>query len=246
MRMNHLKPLLSMVFPVHNEVSTIENVLLAYYKRIASKIPLEIIVAEDGSTDGTRQVLLSLRNRIPIKLCLGNGRKGYAKAVGDALKHANGDWIFFSDSDGQYRSLDFWTLWKKREDYDMVIGWKVRRTESPYRIFLQKGFHAIVKSLFGVGMHDIDCGFRLMRNEVVRKVIDEVNHLEYSFWAEFTIHAFSKGFRIGEAPISHNKRAHGSTHIYGMTKIPWIVLKEVIGLRNLRSRSDGSTLRQPR
>lgn len=237
-----LKPSLSMVFPVYNEAPTIEKVLLAYCKEIATKIPAEIIVAEDGSTDGTKEILLSLENRIPIKLFLGEDRKGYARAVSGALKRATSDLIFFSDSDGQYRPKDFWVLWEKRDGYDMVIGQKVRRREPQHRILLSKGFHMMVKALFGVNLHDIDCGFRLMRREVVDAIINDVRCLEHSFWAEFTIRAFLKGYRIAEVPICHRSRAYGFTHIYKLKKIPWIVLRQVKGLYDLRSELNGRTM----
>lgn len=239
---------LSMVLPVYNEAPIIEGVIPPYgeivarLKDVIGIKNVEIVVAEDGSTDGTKEILVHLKDRTPMKLLLGENRKGYAKAVGDALKYATGDLIFFSDSDGQYRAKDFWKLWKNRSNHDMVIGWKVRRKEHLHRILLSRGFHMVVRALFGLKLHDIDCGFRLLRREVIDAVVDDVRCLKYSFWAEFTIRSFLKGFSVVEVPIFHQDRSYGSTHIYKLTKIPWIVARQIKGIVDLYSEFEGGNV----
>jgi len=192
-----------------------------------------LVVAEDGSTDGTREILTSLKREVPMMLLSDHNRKGYAKGVGDALKSCDSDWVFFSDSDGQYFPSDFWSLWENRDGYDMVIGRKLRRSEGVHRTVLANGFHKLVNGLFGLNLHDADCGFRLIRRKVVRTVVDDVRFLKYSFWAEFTIRACLKGFRVCEVPISHGSRVHGDTHIYKPSKIPMIILKQLQNLARL-------------
>jgi len=226
----------SIILPVYNEAKIIRQILMSYYNEICRKFSpeiIELIVAEDGSTDGTKEILFSLHKIIPFKLISRNERKGYAKAVSDALKNCKGEWIFFSDSDGQYNPSDFWKLWIQRDRCDMVIGRKVRRRENIYRIVLSKGFHILINVLFGLKLHDADCGFRLIRKEVVQAIINDVKLLEYSFWAEFTIRACLKGFKICEVPIAHNERLYGETHIYRLSKIPKIVIRQLIGLARL-------------
>jgi len=226
-------PDICLLFPVHNEAETIETVITELYNEVCTKMPVEIIVAEDGSTDGTKEILASLRDKIPFQLVSDHNRKGYAKAVSDALKNSFGEWIFFSDSDGQYFPSDFWNLWEQRDGYDMIIGCKTHRRESSHRIILAKGFHKIMNGLFGLNLHDADCGFRLIRQEVIRSVIGKVRFLEYSFWAEFTIRACLKGFSVREVPINHSSRLYGSTHIYKPSNIPLIVLRQLRGLARL-------------
>ena len=226
-------PVLSVVLPAHNEAKNIREIVFDYFNTIVCKLPSTLVVAEDGSTDGTKEVLFSLKEEIPMDLFTHPKRKGYAKGVGDALKASNGDWIFFSDSDGQYSPTDFWKLWKYREDYDLIIGRKLIRSEGSHRTVLALGFHLIANFLFGLNLHDADCGFRLLRRELANLVVKEVKFLEYSFWAEFTIRASLKGFRILEVPINHADRVHGKTQIYKSSKIPLIVLKQLKGLANL-------------
>jgi len=223
----------SVLLPVYNEEEIISNILTAYYNEICRKVSGVLVVAEDGSTDGTKEILASLQNELPLVLHSDPRRKGYAKAAIDALKSCNSDWVFFSDSDGQYSPADFWKLWRQREGFDMVIGRKVCRGERAHRIVLSKGFHMMMNGLFGLNLHDADCGFRLIRRDVIRSVIDKVRFLDYSFWAEFTIRASLDGFRIREVPISHGSRTNGDTHIYKLSKMAMIIPKQLKGLAYL-------------
>jgi glycosyltransferase involved in cell wall biosynthesis len=227
------KPLLSIILPAYNEAETIRKVVIDYYREIVTKLPSNLVVAEDGSTDKTPQILVSIANEIPISVMSDRRRKGYAKGVCDALKSCSGEWIFFSDSDGQYSPSDFWRLWMNRYEYDMVIGRKVRRSEGISRVILSKFFHVLANNLFGLRLGDGDCGFRLIRKSVVEAVADKTRILEYSFWIEFTIRACLMGFRINEVPINHAVRANGGTRIYSSKKIPLIILKQLKGLSEL-------------
>jgi dolichol-phosphate mannosyltransferase len=227
------QPVLDVIMPVHNEADIIRNVILNYYNEIATKLPSRLIIAEDGSNDGTSDILMSLKNIIPIVLFSDPCRKGYAKGVGDALRKCSSEWIFFSDSDGQYYSADFWQLWENREGYDIIIGRKVHRDESVHRVILANGFHMLANALFGLKFHDADCGFRLIRKEVIESVVEEVKFLQYSYNAEFAIRATLKGFKVLEVPIGHARRPNGETQIYKPSKIPLILVKQLLGLANL-------------
>lgn len=226
-------PAIDIVLPVYNEAESIRGVVLDFYNEIALKLPSRLIVAEDGSVDGTKEILMALKNEMPLSLFCDPQRKGYAKGVADALRKCGAEWVFFSDSDGQYFSSDFWRLWKHHDSYDMIIGRKLQRSEGAHRAILANGFHAIANTLFGLQLHDADCGFRLIRKEVIDSVVEEVKFLKYSFWAEFTVRACLKNFKILETPINHSNRTHGNTQIYTPSKIPFIVMKQLKGLANV-------------
>ncbi len=231
--MNNDESQLCIVLPVHNEATSVEKVLMTHYEKILCRIQSSLVVAEDGSTDGTREILLRLKEKIPMKLLLSRERMGYGRAVRNLLKGVDSEWVFFSDSDGQYSATDFWSLWKSRQAYDMVIGRKTHRRDAAYRIVLAKGFHQILNFLFRLDLHDADCGFRLIRRKTIESVVDDVEFLKYSFWAEFTIRACLKGFRTGEVPITHMLRDNGATRIYKRSKLPLIILSQFEGLARL-------------
>jgi len=229
------QPVIDLILPAHNEVESIQFVVSSFYNEIITKLPGRLIIAEDGSTDGTREKLFSLRNSIPISVFSSPQRKGYAKGVSDALKKCSAPWIFFSDSDGQYYPSNFWQLWKNREGYDMIIGRKLYRSDGVHRTVLSNGFHGMANRLFGLSLRDADCGFRLIRKSLIDSVVWNVRFLEYSFWTEFTIRANLAGYRILEVPINHSNRPHGGTQIYKPSRIPIIVLKQLKGLAELYS-----------
>lgn len=231
------KPVLSVVLPAHNEATTIKCVVTDYFYEIATKLPTTLIVAEDGSIDQTPEILASLANEIPILLLSFPKRKGFAKGVGDALRKCKEEWIFFSDSDGQYCPSDFWRLWESRKGCDMIIGRKTHRGDGIFRIILSLVFHSLVRRLFGLSSKDCDCGFRLMKKSVVDSVVDETRVLKYSFWTEFTVRASLKGFRIKEVPIKHVGRKKGGSRIYKLSTIPFIFISQLRGLARLYATS---------
>jgi glycosyltransferase involved in cell wall biosynthesis len=225
---------LTIIMPVHNEAEGIEKVVSAFYDEIVRKTGAEFAIAEDGSTDGTKQILQKMSTKLPIELYLGLERKGYSRAAKDALRRASSPYVFFSDSDGQYRPSDFWSLWDQRFVADLVIGRKVNRAEGMHRLILSRGFHTVTRILFGVKLHDIDCGFRLVSRKLLLSILDDVENLEYSFWGEFTIRALASKARIVEMPIQQRPRTEGESRIYTPRKLPMIVAKQLIGLIRLK------------
>jgi len=242
-------PDLTVLIPVHNEAEIIGSVLPQFYREIVVPTGAELLVTEDGSTDHTQRVLEGLASQYPMRLEMGGARKGYTEAVRDGLRHIRTGLVFFADSDGQYDPADFWKLWPHIRDYDMVIGRKAKRDEPRHRIVLSRGFHILAKSFTSVPLKDMDCGFRILRREVVEKVLPEVNALPYSFWAEFTIIAYHMGFRILEVPISHHNRLHGVTATYLPRRLPNIVWRQFFGITALGlrlRRTAGRTLKPTR
>jgi len=227
------EPEISILLPVHNEAKTIEKTLLDFYNEIGTKIPLEIVVSEDGSTDGTKDVLLKLSEKIPMKLILGKDRKGYMEGVKDGLRKVTTDHVFFVDSDGQHVASDFWELYEKRDAYDMIVGRKIKREDPPYRILISEVFHSIVRAIFRLPVHDPDTACRLINRKVLDSVTEETSILKYSFWTEFTVRAFKKGFKLAEVPVIHRRRLHGTTQLYRPPLLFRIIVLQLIGLFKL-------------
>ena len=226
----------AIIVPAHNEAQTIEAVLRDYTTEVATKVGSDILVCEDGSTDNTREVLQRLEAELPLRVVTNEARLGYGGGVKRGLLLADGDVLFFSDSDGQYDPRDFWNLRQRMDEADMVIGVTTKREEAPHRILLSWGFHLLVRTLFDVPLRDIDCGFRLIRKEVVDAIVESVGDLPYSFWAEFTILSYLRGFRIAEVPVSRRSRLHGNTTIYQPRRLPKILWSQLRGLLRLRRR----------
>jgi hypothetical protein len=118
----------------------------------------------------------------------------------------------------------------------MIIGRKLDREEPFHRILLSRGFHVLVKTVTDVPLKDMDCGFRIIRKTVVDAIVDDVGSLPYSFWAEFSILAYRRGFRILEVPVTHRARLNGTTSIYNPHRLPMIVALQARGLASLGKR----------
>ena len=226
---------ISLVIPVYNEVEVIEKVIRDFYDKVISKIDgAQFIIAEDGSNDGTKEVLKRLSEEIPIMLVMGDERKGYTRAVKDALKLPEHDIIFFSDSDGQQEPDDFWELIKYIDDYDIVVGYKHPRKDPLFRVLISKIYQMVNFCFFGIKLHDINCGYRLIKKQVLESVLDEVSLLPNFVSSEIILRAYLKGFKIKEIPVRHYPREFGGSRGLPVSKIPMEVVKLLIGLFRLK------------
>jgi glycosyltransferase involved in cell wall biosynthesis len=224
----------AVLLPVHNEVNTIEKVILEFHNIVGSEIPLEIVLSEDGSTDGTKEVIKRISKQVPLKALLSPMRKGYARGIIDGLKYVTSNYVLITDSDGQHDPKDFWKLWELRREYDIVSGWRVKRADSLQRKIMSKTFQFMAKKLFGLpNFKDITAPFKLMRTEIAKKIAKEYKYMKESFWTEFTIRAYKKGFKIGEVPVVHRPRLDGSTRVYKPWKIPKITFSQLLALIKL-------------
>lgn len=225
---------ISLVFPVHNESFIIEQTLRNYIFELSGRVQdLEIIVAEDGSTDDTKSILERLAVELPIRVFMSDERKGYLRAVRDAISHATKPWIFLVDSDYQFAVIDFWRLDPYRKTHDIILGMKAPRKDALYRIWLSRGQNFLLRMLLKVPYHDMDTGFRLMRREAVKQIAPSVHYLSF-FTAEFVVRAHYAGYKIIEVPVPHYARKIGSTTIFFISKLFWICLEQFIGILRLR------------
>ena len=223
---------------VHNEAGVIEGVVAEIYEKIISRLPKsELLVVEDGSSDGTKEILTRLRNELGFTLLMETSKQGYTAALHQAFQAARGraHFIFFTDSDGQHDQADFWKLNDLIGGADMVIGVKAHRQDSWFRNIISCGMNRLlVPALFGVRLKDINCGFRLMRREVVEYLLEEKWFFKDCVFAELTLRSKRAGGRIAEAPISHSMRRFGSSTGLPARKMPAILLRIVKNFVKLR------------
>lgn len=228
-------PEVTLLLTAYNEADTIESVISEFYGEIGGRIPLKILVVEDGSTDGTKEILLRLSKIFPVGLLLGKERRGYSRAVTEGLKRIDTEYVFFTDGDGQHVAEDFWKLYELRDKYHIVSGWRVKRADALHRKVMSKVFQWMVKGVFKLpNFHDITAPYKLMRSDVAKLLANEWKYMEESFWTEFTVRAYRKGLKIAEVPVSHRGRTGNPnpspTRVYKLSKIPKIVLSQLIGL----------------
>jgi glycosyltransferase involved in cell wall biosynthesis len=225
---------ISLVFPVHNESFIIEQTIRNYISELAGRVAdLEVIVAEDGSTDDTKAIVERLAHELPIKVYLSDERKGYQRAVIDAIAHATRPWLFIVDSDYQFAAIDFWRLEPQRRSADIILGMKSPRKDPFYRVFLSAGYNFLMRLFLDVPYRDMDTGFRLIRREAAERITPQVRHMSF-FTAEFVVRAHHAGYKVLEVPVHHYARKIGSTTIFFVSSLFWISLKQFIGIFRIR------------
>lgn len=225
---------ISCVFPVHNESFIIEQTIRNYFAELSGRVAdLEMIVAEDGSTDDTKVVLERLAKDLPIRVFMSDDRKGYQQAVIDAVSHATKPWVFIVDSDYQFAAVDFWRLEPHRRNYDLILGMKVPRRDPFYRVFLSWGYNCLLRLFFKLSYRDMDTGFRLARREMIQEIAPEIKFLSF-FTAEFVVRSHFAGYRILEVPVHHYARKIGSTTIFFISKLFLICFHQFAGILRMR------------
>jgi len=225
---------LSLVLLAHNEASVIADEIRAFNDQILRRLPdSELVVAEDGSRDGTRERIVAVSSEVPLRLLGGQERLGYRRAVLNALESTSSEWICFCDSGLKHDPGDFWKLWTLREDYDLILGRRVGRQDQPYRRVFTWGYNFLVRRLFPTRLNDIDTGLRLMRRSVATSILESGLFFRNFSSSEVVLRATSAGFRCAEVPVSYRQRV-GESRGMPLRGIPRSIGGAVSDLLRLR------------
>lgn len=193
------------VIPVYNERDTLET-LTAGILEHAAPHAVRIIFVDDGSNDGSSDVLRTLAEAHP-EVEVVRFRRNFGKAAGLAagFARAEGDVVFTMDADLQDDPVEIpHFLAKLDEGFDIVVGWKAKRHDPWHKTFPSHVYNGMVARLFKLPLHDINCGFKCYRGEVVRKlrVYGELHRLLPAL-------AAALGYRSTEIPVQHHPRRYG-------------------------------------
>src|SRR3954463_4133147 len=169
---NNLGPV-SVVLLAHNEAEVIESVIRGFYDKVVSQLPgSEIIVAEDGSTDGTKEILARLVQTLPgLRWEEGKEKRGYVNAFKKAMTLPVNELIVFCDSSGKHDPNDVWPMYRMMSEYDMVLGYKVNRADPLYRNVMSAVFNKLVNTYFSVGFKDLVCRLLLEKKKNSKNIV---------------------------------------------------------------------------
>lgn len=203
------KPSISTVFPAYNEEENIEktiNSAMDNLPKFSSKY--EIIIVNDGSTDKTGDILnrLSGDNKF-LKVIHHEKNKGYGAALKSGITSASCDLIFFCDSDLQFNIEEIEKLLQWIDKYDMVLGYRAKRSDPFIRKFNAFGWKCLVGLMLGLNVKDIDCAFKIFHKKVFDNIkIDAVGAMVNT---DILVQAVANNFTIKEVPVTHFPRANG-------------------------------------
>jgi|TARA_B100000965_G_scaffold32565_2_gene24104 glycosyltransferase involved in cell wall biosynthesis len=222
------------VFNAFNEIETIENDISEIFTVVKElQTESKIIIAEDGSTDGTSEKLLQLKSKFNLTLSQTKERRGYSKALIDGISLSKADIIFFSDMGSKFNWSDIKKIVQFGERDVLVIGVRVNRTDPLYRQVLTKMYSVFIKSFYGYSFRDPDSGFRVYDRNTLNKIIEHGlinNHLLNS---EIGIRCLAMGNRLIEVDINYKNRNDSSRGL-PVKIIPKVILSTIQNAYKIR------------
>ncbi len=200
---------ISVFFPCYNEQAnvgrTVEKALDVMEKLNAD---FEVIIVDDGSSDGTGQIADEIAGRNGrVKVVHHEGNLGYGAALQSGFKAATKELVFYTDGDGQFDINEMPPLLALMEQYDIVSCYRLNRQDSIIRKINGWCWTKLICLMFGLKIRDIDCAFKLYKREIFDKI--ELSSTGALIDAEILARAARKDYRITQKGVHHYPRAAG-------------------------------------
>ena len=210
----------SAMFPCYNDANTIGGLVDDVHAALLPLVDqLEVIVVNDGSRDGSREVLDEAAASRPwLRVIHHEHNRGYGGALISGFAAARYDWIFYTDGDAQYDASEAAILVPLATDsVDIVQGYKIGRGDALYRKVIGRAYHHVVKLLFRLPARDTDCDFRLFRRQLIvdRPLTSSSGVICVEMMRNFT----ELGARFVEAPVHHFFRPSGKSQFFRLPAI---------------------------
>ncbi len=197
----------SVIVPVYNEVAHVDKLLRAIH---ASPVNKEIVIVDDGSTDGTREKLQSMPLANDVTVVLHEKNCGKGASIRTGLQYAHGEYILIQDSDLEYDPQDYPALLRPLEQHETNVVYGVRpdRPERGLRFFLgAKLLTHVTNLLYGAGIHDEATCYKVFRRSLISQI--DLQCRRFEFCPEVTAKVCRMGEKIAEVPVAYIPRTAG-------------------------------------
>jgi glycosyltransferase involved in cell wall biosynthesis len=198
---------ISVIIPVYNEVKNINEII----KRVqATKLATEIVIVDDGSQDGTRDILKTLDGKKKVRVILHEKNQGKGAAVVTGMKAAKGEILLIQDADLEYDPRDYPSLIKPLQEGIADVVYGSRFLGGPHRVTMfwhqvaNKLLTFMTNILYDSILTDMETGYKVFRREVIEGMT--IKAKRFNFEPEFTAKILKRKHRIYEVPISFNPR----------------------------------------
>ena len=210
-------PDLSIVVPLYNEIDSLPPLRAALHSALKDlDLSYELVLVDDGSSDGTREMLVDYARRdSTIRAVLLSRNFGQTAAMAAGFDVCRGRDVVTMDGDLQNDPRDIPAMLERlREGYDVVCGWRRDRQDRQFtRKFPSRVANRLISSFTGVRIHDTGCTLKVYRSWVVRKL-----HLYSDMHRFIPALAAGAGARVAEMPVRHHARRYGRSK-YGIGRI---------------------------
>lgn len=205
---------LTVVLPAYNEEESLPDVV-TQCGRLIGILPdwsVDVIVVNDGSTDSSDGVLETLGQTRPwLRVISHQNNLGYGAALRTGFAAASGEFVFYTDADGQFDLLELREVLPLITDADLVMGFRVYRFDPLARLVMSWIYNRLVRVLYRVRVRDVDCSFKLMRRERLDRLVLMSN--DFFIDTEIVARARKWNWRIKEVGVRHYPRRKGRTTV---------------------------------
>ena len=228
---------ISIVFPIFNEFKNLRSLIENWDKelKLLNNISHEFVLVEDGSTDGTKELIKKLESTFTIKNLSRDKKRGYTMAVLDGIKAAEGDFILCTDSDNQIKVQSLIdNIENLPKENFFLIGFRNPRRDPLNRILYSKLFKLLHDVLFNSKLKDPSCPFVIgKRSDYERLPTKFLSQMSEGFWWGFVATCKKLDFNFVEVPIIHYERKEGEAG-YSIYKLPGIIFRNILGLIKIK------------
>jgi glycosyltransferase involved in cell wall biosynthesis len=221
---------LTVVLPCFNEAANIaQAVHEARWAAVWSSDRHQIVVVDDGSTDGTAEIAGEVARDIPdVTVLRHDQNRGYGAALVTGLRAAQMPWVLLTDADLQFDLGQLEHFIPLTPNADIVLGWRIARKDPLHRRVNAAAWNWLVRRTFDLQVRDVDCAFKLVRREVVADVPLASSGAMIS--TELLVRSQRNGARVRELGVEHRPRLAGEQS----GAAPRVVLRALRELRQLR------------
>lgn len=210
--------LISIIIPIYNGEAHVQNSLSLLKEKMDGK-NYELIIAEDGSTDKTLEILNRLAPEFPrMRVLSSKNRVGRGKSLSEAILASKGEIALYMDVDAATELSEIFNALEAINSADIVSGSRLlpgsRVSRSLTREIFSRGYNLLIRLLFNSRLHDHQCGFKALRRERLLPLLPLVKDTHWFWDTEMLVLAQRKGLRVKEIPVEWKEGSDSTVRVF--------------------------------